>query len=235
MEKTTQSQTDYGSETAFVLAYFALYMGYLFLNPEGELAHWITLVLVPFTLLYIYQRRGQEARSVSETLASLGIKKGALGSGLRWAIPVGILLGTLQLVVSRQRIEFWDLVVSGRVLYLFPLAFLLLLFTAGFTEEFFFRGVVQTRLTQRLGSNVVAILITALLFGLYHVPYAYLNPNWPSHGDLSAALASALLQGGIGGIVLGLVYWRSRNNLVAPVVVHTLLNTLPAMTLIRFG
>ncbi|MFQ5529671.1 MAG: hypothetical protein ACE5FP_04915 [Gemmatimonadota bacterium] len=42
-------------------------------------------------------------------------------------------------------------------------------------------------------------------------------------------------QGVVGGLVLGTVYERAGRNLIASVVVHSLINALPAMTLIKFG
>jgi membrane protease YdiL (CAAX protease family) len=56
-----------------------------------------------------------------------------------------------------------------------------------------------------------------------------LNPNWPSHGDWGAAWTAALSQGGILGLILGTIYVRSRANLLAPVVLHAFVNSLPAM------
>ncbi len=98
-----------------------------------------------------------------------------------------------------------------------------------------FRGFLQTRLTALFRSRIVGLFVSALLFGLYHVPYAYLNPNWPSYGDLGAALRSAMGQGGIGGLVLGGLYLVSRGNLLACVVLHAGINAVWVMTMIRFG
>jgi membrane protease YdiL (CAAX protease family) len=50
--------------------------------------------------------------------------------------------------MSRYADEVWEIIRSGPVLYLFPLTIVLMLLTAGFTEEFFFRGFIQTRLEQ---------------------------------------------------------------------------------------
>lgn len=62
-----------------------------------------------------------------------------------------------------------------------------------------------------------------------------LNPNWPTAGDLGAAYSTALVEAGLAGLVLGVVYWKSRENLVAVIAAHALIDTFPAMTLIRFG
>ena len=68
-------------------------------------------------------------------------------------------------------------------IWIVPSAFLLMLLTAAFTEEFLFRGIFQRAIASRTRSHLVAIASATVAFSLYHVPYAYLNPNWPSlHG-----------------------------------------------------
>ncbi len=81
----------------------------------------------------------------------------------------------------------------------------------------------------------MAVLITAILFGLYHLPYAYLNPQWPSYGEWGAAWGAALGNGIPGGLILGGLYVISRGNLLACVLLHSLINAAPAMTMIRFA
>ncbi len=220
-------------ELALFLAYFALYMIYMFIWPEGEVLHWLSLVAIPFALLCLSRVRAGFEKPVRDALASVGLRRGNLKSGLAWAIPIGLALSVLQLFLSQRRGEIWELISSGRAFIMFPLILLLMLLMAGFTEEFFFRGVLQTRLAKWLRSNLAAILVVSVLFGVYHIPYAYLMPSWPSHGDLMAAVTSAMVQGVMGGVVLGLVYWRSGGNLVASILVHSLINTLPAMTMIQ--
>ena len=205
-------------------------MLYLFFSLEGELLHWLTLVILPFALIRLHQTRfDRRARTFSLSLATVGLAKGNLRTGVVLAAVIGLGLSLLQTLVSRHRDDIWALLFSGKALVAFPLVLALMLATAAFTEEFFFRGVLQTRLSNLFKSNVVAVIVTAAFFGVYHLPYAYLNPNWPSQGDWGAAWTAAMSQGGIMGLLLGVVYLRSRNNLLAPVVLHALVNSLPAM------
>ena len=77
-----------------------------------------------------------------------------------------------------------------------------------------------------------------MAFVLYHVPYAYLNPNWPSAGNLLHAFGLATVNGALGGIVLGLVYVRSGRNLVAVILLHALVNWVPGTLMVsqvKFG
>lgn len=118
---------------------------------------------------------------------------------------------------------------------MFLVALVFLLFTTGWTEDFVFRGVLQGRIAAWTGSPWTAALITSPLLGLYHLPYAYLNPHWPSHGDLAWAFRLAMFEGTLGRLVLGVVYLKARGNLLACVVVHALIDVLPAMPMIKFG
>ncbi len=223
----------YRVEAALGLAYFALYFIYLFFYPENEAKHWLSLVILPFALFHVVQLR--KNGTFRDTLASVGLRRETWRTGLWWAAILGLALSAVQLFASNRGEAIWALIKSGKAAYLLPIAFVLLLATAAFTEEFFFRGIIQSRLGNWFQNKVWAVLVTSVLFGMYHIPYAYLNPNWPTHGQLGAAIGSAMGQGFIGGLVLGTVYERSGRNLVAPVLVHTMINLLPAMTMIKFG
>ncbi|MHC5007932.1 MAG: lysostaphin resistance A-like protein [Planctomycetota bacterium] len=216
-----------------MLVYTLLYLGYLFLHPESEFAHWLTLVMLPLLGLWLIRSRRNSWRSFRVTLGSVGLVPSRLRDGVGTALVVGLLLQILPLLGRSQREALADLVASGRVLYLLPLALVFLLVTVAFTEEVFFRGVLQTRLAALWGSWLWSVLTTSVLFSLYHVPYAYLNEHWPSAGNLGHAVGLAFLNGLPGGLVLGWVFVRSRGNLLAPMLTHAMINLIPAMTLLQ--
>lgn len=219
----------------FALGYYAAYMGYHFWRPESDAMHWVSLVIIPLALITFLEPGPDGKRSLTAALASVGLRRGNLTTGLRWAVPLGLLISILAALASSRRAEVWDVLTSLRALYMLPAAFLLLLLTAAFTEEVFFRGVLQTRLTDWTRSKLAGVLITALLFGIYHIPYALLEPSWPSYGDFGAAIRVALFEGGLGGLILGTVFVFAKRNLVATIFVHASINLLPALALIRFG
>jgi membrane protease YdiL (CAAX protease family) len=113
--------------------------------------------------------------------------------------------------------------------WLAPLAFVLLVGTAAMTEEVLFRGILQTRLTALFRSSLLGLIAAAFLFGLFHFPYALLDPGWPSMGDHVRALQLAMANGVFGGLVAGAVFIRARGNLLAPILVHAFVNIIPAM------
>lgn len=118
------------------------------------------------------------------------------------------------MLVSDRRGDVWAIITSGRVLLYLPLVIVLLALTAGFTEELFFRGLLQTRLASWLRSEPLGLLIAATLFGLYHLPYVYLTAASGLYGDLGGALLECGYDA-IAGVIIGLVFWRARHNLLA--------------------
>lgn len=214
-------------------AYFGVYLAYLFQWLESELVHWLTLVLLP--LGFVALLRSVQGRPMARLLPTFGLRRDRWSRGLALALVLGLIIGIYQVTASRSAATTLELLRSGRAFILFPLAFTLMLLTAGFTEEFFFRGFLQTRLERLLHSRVAALLAASILFGLYHLPYAYLNPAWPSAGDWGAAWMAALGQGIPGGLILGGVFLLSGRNLVAAVLLHSLINAFPAMGLLNIG
>ena len=217
-------------EAPFALLYFALYMGYMFWRPESDVLHWLTLVAIPLTLLWLL-RRGSGGRPFRETLGSVGLRKTTISQGFVWVAGAAVLIAGIQLLTPQGE-AIIAAVRSGEALYLLPLAMLLMLLLAATTEEVFFRGVLQTRLHAWFRSHFWAVAVCSVLFGLYHLPYAYLNPNWPSAGDWGDAFRMAMSNGILGGVVLGVIYARSRN-LLAVMVTHAFINAFPAMSLLK--
>jgi membrane protease YdiL (CAAX protease family) len=221
-------------ESLAALVFFAAYLAFSFRFPGTEIRHYLTLVALPLLLVSLLRWRDPAARRPVPVFASFGLRRDNLRTGLGWALLAGLLLGLFQLTQRRAGPQLWELIITGKALYLFPLAAAFGMLTAGFTEEFFFRGFLQTRAEKATGSPWIAILLVTVAFGLYHVPYAYLNPNWPTAGDLPAAFRVAMVEGALGGIILGAAYVFWKRNLLACIVLHGMIDAVPIMTMIKF-
>ena len=219
-------------EAALALAYFAFYLAWLFIHQENEFVHWATLVLFPLGGLWLLAHRRQPGTRFSAVLVSVGLDRANARTGLPLAIVVGLGLQVIPLLNAEHRGALVGLLHFPRGLLVVLLAFVLLLGTAACTEEVFFRGIVQTRLSDLFRSEWLGIAVTAILFAAYHVPYAWLDPDWPSYGNLSAAVRVAAANAIVGGLVLGWVFKRARRNLLASILVHALINLQPAMVLV---
>jgi membrane protease YdiL (CAAX protease family) len=146
------------------MSYFLVYLFYLCVYQEGELAHWGTLVGLPLVGVWWLGRRGGDALSLVETARRLGVHWPHMGRGWFLALVLGVLVQGFQLMNGPQRRELFEVVGSGEGLWLIPVALLLVLVTAAFTEEFFFRGVFQRAITSRLRSSILGILVTSAAF-----------------------------------------------------------------------
>ncbi|MFQ6093181.1 MAG: lysostaphin resistance A-like protein [bacterium] len=99
----------------------------------------------------------------------------------------------------------------------FPLSFTYYLFMSGFSEEFFFRAFIQTRFSTVLQSKIGGVLITALLFGLLHIPNIM---RWYPGATVAEAFCRAFFVQTFLGLIFG-VLWERTRNLISCVFVHT--------------
>ncbi|MFT3910824.1 MAG: CPBP family intramembrane metalloprotease [Ferruginibacter sp.] len=111
-----------------------------------------------------------------------------------------------------------------------PLAFLWLFIVAGLIEEFFFRAVLQSRITVLLKSPVAGILISGLIFGLAHAPGLYLRgaesegiSEQLPFGFFAAYTISAM---SLAGIFLGIVWYRTKN-IYLVMALHAMVDLFP--------
>lgn len=110
----------------------------------------------------------------------------------------------------------------GRVLFVLPVTFL-----AASMEEVVFRVLLMTALLDRLGSRFEAVFLSAVAFGLMHVPGTFAQPlfeaNWPLLQIVAFAYAPQFLMQVLLGLFLGALWLRS-GSIALIAAVHTLLN-----------
>ncbi len=128
--------------------------------------------------------------------------------------------------------------VSGdAMLFGMPLVFLWLVLEVGVVEEFFFRVLLQSRLSAALRSELGGIVLMSLIFGLVHAPGLYLRTSvtqegLSAHPSFLMAVGYSIVITSVAGFFLGVLWARTRNFLVL-VLVHAatdlLPNTLPTL------
>jgi len=226
-------------ETWPMLAWYVVFVGLSLALPEngllsGEFTKWLWFIVLPLALLYVIRgwRRGP-----GDTLRSIGVRRQGLGRALLTALVSFAVVGVFLpfFIPADQAQRLLDLARQPlNLLVAVPLAFLLSLITAATTEEVFFRGILQSRLAIMFRSDLRACLVVALMFGLYHLPYAYFMDSWPTHGNLLWAISSVIGEQALAGVVLGLLWWRTRN-LAAPILFHALVNMVGILSNFHFG
>jgi len=96
-------------------------------------------------------------------------------------------------------------------------SFIYFFLMSGFSEEFFFRAFIQTRISYLLKSSVSGVLITSLIFGLGHIQAIM---QWYPGITIGEAFCRAFFLQTFMGIMFG-VLWERTRNLIPCVFVHS--------------
>lgn len=202
------------------------------LGNEGT--KWIWFVILPVSGIWLVER---SRRSFKDTLRSTGIQS----QGIEKALPLGLLAFMVMspfIIVSlspTQTDKLQELLnYPVKLVVMIPAGFVLMLATAGFTEEMFFRGILQARLSRLLGSDIRGCLLTAFFFGIYHLPYAFFDVSWPTYGNWLWAVTAVITEQMVAGLLLG-VLWMRTHNLGASVLCHALINTIAILASMNIG
>lgn len=112
-----------------------------------------------------------------------------------------------------------------------PLTLAWMSLEAGVVEEFFFRVLLQTRIAAAIRSELGAIVLTSLAFGLIHAPGLYLRTNLmqeglPPHPSLLMAIGYSIVITSSAGFLFGVLWTRTRNFAVI-VIAHGMADLLP--------
>ncbi|HSE41343.1 MAG TPA: CPBP family intramembrane glutamic endopeptidase [Acidobacteriota bacterium] len=142
------------------------------------------------------------------------------------AFSTGILLNVVYINEIRSAAKQMNAFATiGRI----TIGALMALMTAGFPEEFVYRGIIQTRLEIVVG-RFLAIITTLILFVAWHLPTRYLLAqgiegqagNW----------TSVLIGTGIPVAIIGLIFgwaWDRFRNLPALIAAHWAIDLLPTV------
>jgi membrane protease YdiL (CAAX protease family) len=112
-----------------------------------------------------------------------------------------------------------------------PLCFIWLFVEAGLVEEFFFRGLVQSRFATALKSEVSGVVLMSLIFGLAHAPgfifrHAGEVEGLGSNPSALDAIAYSIVVLAVSGVTFGVI-WARTKNLFAVMLIHAAGDLLP--------
>ena len=203
------------------------------LELVNQLTNWFFLVLVPVGLLVLTRRRAVSLRAM---LRSVGITRTGMKDALKLAVLIMPLSVPLLYIVGEQQRSGIQMIFHSplRAAVSFLVSFVLALLTVGFVEEFFFRGILQSRLAACLGSEWRGLLVASFLFGLLHLPMYFFSPFEHTRGNLVWALTSVITEQAMAGVLLGAV-WARTHNLATPVLVHAFIDAIAMMSVIKIG
>jgi len=185
------------------------FFNYLFNKYFITVLIWLMLVLPVFIFIKL---RKQSIKSVGITSENL---LGSLPAGLIGALPVIVIFIILAIIRGKQ--------INYNIISIFKV-FLYHLFVIAFAEELAFRGFIQTRILTIIKNKWFGIIITALLFSLFHVPFRYFKLN-SSFSPLNFIIHRwfLLLYTFLFHIYFLFIYSK-KNNIAASIVTHGLIN-----------
>lgn len=187
------------------------------------IAKLLVFVVVPFALWRVAWRY--------QVRQFVDLRAGVSGHW-RALIVLSLTLLALQAIFGRGRADLAALRPSGLELVVGAVLTSAWLFIeVGIVEEFFFRGLVQARVTALVGSEQVGLVVMALVFGLAHAPGFYLRPAATgevlgAHPSLLLAVGYSIVFTSVTGFFLGVLWIRTRN-LVLLALIHTAGDLLP--------
>ena len=177
----------------------------------GEFVN-LLLITLPFLALPLYLSLKIDGYTVADV-------------GLTWKNrSTNVTIFALAFGTISGAVAFWTGETVVGVEALSAGALLLLVFNNAFLEEFFYRGVIQNRLERVFGQRM-AILSAGFLFASTHVLLDFLV--LAEEGGLAAVLVALLMQT-LGGMLLGLIFVKTRT-LWPGVVCHYLVNWIPSI------
>jgi membrane protease YdiL (CAAX protease family) len=168
------------------------------LKPEGDITRiirWslsITALLAAYTFLF----RRYEDREVTELSKTNLLKESLLGLSIS-AVCVSMVIFVLYIM------RYYEVLSVNPVTILW--LSLLFYLTAAVLEETIFRGILYRIVEESLGTNW-ALILSALFFGLIHIPNEHAN---------AVSVVSAIA----GGLLLGLMFSLTRR-LWLPIAFH---------------
>lgn len=159
----------------------------------------------------------------------------AISPGTFWRtlIIMSAILLTLLAIVSPSLKNINDLSPAWTTLaWAAPASFLWLALEAGLNEEFFFRGLLQTRFSAWFKSAWTGVAVTSILFGLSHAPGLYLRGGPDVEGwstDPVQVVAYSIATLAPLSVFFGFLYART-NSLLLVVLLHAMLDFLPNLS-----
>jgi len=140
-------------------------------------------------------------------------------------VAVQLLLGQGAKALGSGEFAVSTMVIGGAIYFVW------LLVEVGLVEEFFFRGLVQSRMTAIFNSEVAGIFAMALIFGLAHAPGLYLRGAGEitalgTEPSLLAAASYSIVILSVAGLVFGVV-WALTRNIYILMVMHAVGDLLP--------
>jgi membrane protease YdiL (CAAX protease family) len=164
------------------------------------------------------------------TLGDIGLSRARLGSGLKYAAAsIAVIMVVFLLVYLFKQSTFKDPRYHQSLKTAFTSVLFILPIQTVLFEELAFRGIMPSLIKSLSSSLIVTVIVSALLFGLWHIATAPRGEFLGSqHVSNYLIIGLTLLATTAGGAALYLLRYKS-GSLVAPIAVHWFVNGFAIM------
>lgn len=225
--KESENDKKYKRDIYIFGLYFIVYYVFMIINIRYSFipTDYINFVLLLFIPCFV-------ARVLGYKFADLGFT----GKNIRKALILSVIsLGVITMFISS--ITFKQYIIDNKTgitsaIVVYIIAFVMTFILAGIPEEFFFRVILQTRIEKLFNNAIDGIIISSIIFAIYHIPYRLLQNNSLTYGSLTNTIFSIVTQQFLIGLFLSIV-WRKTRNIYGIAIIHSCYNAYFLMSTIK--
>lgn len=225
--KESENDKKYKRDIYIFGLYFIVYYVFMIINIRYSFipTDYINFVLLLFIPCFV-------ARVLGYKFADLGFT----GKNIRKALILSVIsLGVITMFISS--ITFKQYIIDNKTgitsaIVVYIIAFVMTFILADIPEEFFFRVILQTRIEKLFNNAIDGIIISSIIFAIYHIPYRLLQNNSLTYGSLTNTIFSIVTQQFLIGLFLSIV-WRKTRNIYGIAIIHSCYNAYFLMSTIK--
>lgn len=183
-----------------------------------KLTNWMLLAGFPFLII-----SGFEKEKAINNLKEIGFKRADKKTAFKTLLIFFLYTVAILLAFCFGKETPSSFKSIPEMLKRLPFSVCLTVTAEAFTEEFFFRGILQRYLCKLLKRPYIAILLSSAIFGLYRFPIAY--DLWDhTAGSIMNVLKTVVTEQAAFGCAYGLLYDKSNRNLWSSIGLHAFSN-----------
>jgi uncharacterized protein len=195
--------------------------GIIFLNPNTALNYYACIMFIPLIVTIIFNKTEEKKTGIKKRILSRNFNKGSIIFGFWYPVFFVVLCAAIAVVLRQGTILFQGKAVVWIITELVTV--LVGLFSA-LGEEYGWRGYLLPSLTKSYGKRK-AVIITGLVWSLYHIPAVYLLAKLTGIGN---PLLVCAIQAGVvfvSNFAFSYCYYLS-GNIIPVILYHSIWNAL---------
>lgn len=216
------NEDNYKQELYIMLGYFVIYLIFQIINQKmtiipADFVNIVLLFILPIIILKVISGKKIKRDNVNTNLSNT-----ILNTIITCTVISTLMANKFIGFMNDNELSLMNVMMS------FILTLVVVFILTGIPEEYFFRMILQTRL-EKLLNGASGVLITSILFAIYHIPYRLYQ-----YGSLKLSILTVITEQFIIGILLGYC-WQKTRSLSSIAFIHSFYNSFLLLGTINFG